>query len=154
MQNDWRVIIQWLGETLCNTTGCCKLTGELIFRRVHLKRDCVTGSLLALTKYGYTYFAVSFRLSTGTGNWVTSNQKETSLRPPVRPSPWFNIKMASYQYRNSNCGDMTIVRSSYLHNGVSYTGKMTTLYWIRAQDSNLCVWGNIAENVWTIFIPI
>ena len=24
-------------------------------------------------------------------------------------------------------------RSSYLHNGISYTGKMTSLYWIRAQ---------------------
>ena len=39
LQNDWGVIIQWLGESLCNTTGCCKLTGELIFRGLHLKRD-------------------------------------------------------------------------------------------------------------------
>ena len=34
-----------------------------------------------------------------------------------------NIKMSSYQYRNSHCGDKTILRSSYLHNGISYTGK-------------------------------
>ena len=40
--------------------------------------------------------------------------------------------MSSYQYRKSHCGDKTIVRSSYLHNGISYTGKMTSLYWIRA----------------------
>ena len=46
--------------------------------------------------------------------------------------PWFNIKMLSYQYRKSHCGDKTVVRSSYLHNGISYTGKMTSLYWIRA----------------------
>ena len=46
--------------------------------------------------------------------------------------PRFNIKMSSYQYRKSYCGDKTVVRSSYLHNGVSYTGKMTSLYWIRA----------------------
>ena len=26
-----------------------------------------------------------------------------------------------------------ILRPSYLHNGISYTGKMTSLYWIRAQ---------------------
>ena len=26
-----------------------------------------------------------------------------------------------------------VVRSSYLHNGISYTGKMTSLYWIGAQ---------------------
>ena len=44
----------------------------------------------------------------------------------------FNIKMTSYQYRKSHCGDKTILRPSYLHNGISYTGKMTSLYWIRA----------------------
>ena len=50
-----------------------------------------------------------------------------------RPGPWFNIKMSSYQYRKSHCGDKTVVRSSYLHNGISYTGKMSSLYWIGAQ---------------------
>ena len=44
----------------------------------------------------------------------------------------FNIKMSSYQDRKSHCGDKTVVRSSYLHNGISYTGKMSSLYWIRA----------------------
>ena len=51
-----------------------------------------------------------------------------------KPGPQFNIKMISYQYRKSHCGDKTILRPSYLHNGISYTGKMTSLYWIRAQD--------------------
>ena len=50
----------------------------------------------------------------------------------VWPGHWFNIKMSSYQYRKSHCGDKTVVRSSYLHNGISYTGKMSSLYWIRA----------------------
>ena len=47
---------------------------------------------------------------------------------------WFNIMMSSYQYtsRKSHCGDKTILRPSYLHSGISYTGK-TSLYWIRAQ---------------------
>ena len=40
--------------------------------------------------------------------------------------------MSSYQYRKSHCGDKTILWPSYLHNGISYTGKMTSLYWIRA----------------------
>ena len=40
--------------------------------------------------------------------------------------------MSSYQYRKSHCGDKTILRPSYLHNGISYTGKMTSLYWIGA----------------------
>ena len=46
--------------------------------------------------------------------------------------PQFNIKMTSYQYRKSHCGDKTILRPFYLHNGISYTGK-TSLYWIGAQ---------------------
>ena len=62
----------------------------------------------------------------------------SQLSTPVKdacypgPGPWFNIKMSSYQYRESHCGDKTVVRSSYLHNGVSYAGKMQSLYWIRA----------------------
>ena len=48
------------------------------------------------------------------------------------PGPRFNIKMTSYQYRKSHCGDKTILRPSYLHNGISYTGKTTSLYWIGA----------------------
>ena len=42
-------------------------------------------------------------------------------------------KMSSYQYRKSHCEDKTILRLSYLHNGISFTGKMTSLYWIGAQ---------------------
>ena len=52
LQNDWGVIIQWLGESLCNTTGCCKLTGELIFRGVHLKRDTCTWSRAPGKQFG------------------------------------------------------------------------------------------------------
>ena len=38
--------------------------------------------------------------------------------------------MSSYQFRRSHCGDKTILRPSYLHNGISYTDEMTSLYWI------------------------
>ena len=48
--------------------------------------------------------------------------------------PWFNKKILSYQYRKSHCGDKTILRPSYLHNGISYTGKTTSLYWTGALD--------------------
>ena len=41
--------------------------------------------------------------------------------------------MTSYQYRKSHCGDKTILRPSYLHNGISYPGKTTSLYWIGPQ---------------------
>ena len=40
--------------------------------------------------------------------------------------------MPSYQYKKFHCGDKTVVRSSHLHNGISYTGKTTSLYWISA----------------------
>ena len=37
----------------------------------------------------------------------------------TQPGPWFNIKMSSYQYRKSHCGNKTVARSSYLQNGIS-----------------------------------
>ena len=45
--------------------------------------------------------------------------------------------MPSYQYRKSHCGDKTILWPSYLHNRISYTGKTTSLYWIRALTSTM-----------------
>ena len=48
-----------------------------------------------------------------------------------RPGPRFNIKMSSYLYRKSHFGVKTILRPSYLRNGISYTGKTTSLYCIR-----------------------
>ena len=66
--------------------------------------------------------------------------------------PRFNIKMSSYQHRKSHCGDKTVVRSSYLHNGISYTGKMSSLYWIRAQVVWPVVVGVYFQNFILVFI--
>ena len=49
-----------------------------------------------------------------------------------------NIKMLSCQYRKYHCGYKTVIWSSYLHNGMSNAGKMSSLYWIRALV--LCNW--------------
>ena len=49
------------------------------------------------------------------------------------PGPWFKTKMSSCQYSKSHCGDKTVVRPSYLHNGISFTGKTVSLYWIGTQ---------------------
>ena len=68
------------------------------------------------------------------------------------PGGWFHIKMISYQYSKSYCGDKMILWLSYIHNGVSYTIKMTSLYQIMAQGEMLfhlsfvmsymlCMWG-------------
>ena len=61
-------------------------------------------------------------------------------KPSDKSGPPFNIKMTSYQYRKSHCGDKMILRPSYLHNGISYTGKTTSLYWIRALQY---LWGRL-----------
>ena len=47
------------------------------------------------------------------------------------PGPWFNIKMSSYQYRKSHCGDKTILLSSYLHNGISCFINDVAVIWYR-----------------------
>ena len=68
-----------------------------------------------------------------------------AISNPSSAGPRFNIKMLSYQYRKSHCGDKTVVRSSYLHNGISFTGKMSSLYWIRAQ---------VLDRVWHITVSV
>ena len=72
------------------------------------------------------------------GTWGEVKLKPVSVTlvhtdTKTESGPWFNIKMPSYQYRKSHCGDKTVVRSSYLHNGISYTGKMASFYWISPQ---------------------
>ena len=68
----------------------------------------------------------------------------------------FNIKMLSYQYRKSHCGDKMISRLSYLHNRISYTVK-TSLYWIRALVGKELVpsaqWPS-RRSVWSRFVPM
>ena len=60
----------------------------------------------------------------------------------LTPGPRFNIKM-SYQYRKSHWGDKTVVRSSYLHNGISYTGKMSSLYWIGTLEAEWRIYPSV-----------
>ena len=57
----------------------------------------------------------------------------TDLVLPKYSGVRFNIKMSSYQYRKSHGGDKTVVRPSYLHNGISYTGKMIHCIFILKQ---------------------
>ena len=64
----------------------------------------------------------------------------------VELRPWFNIKMTSYQNRRSHCGDKMVARLSYLHNGISYNGKMSSLYW----TSPLVAW---SPNLFDLLSP-
>ena len=69
--------------------------------------------------------------TTKSGSSINTLWSLTSVNTSFEePLPWFNNKIPSYQYRKSHCGDKTILRPSYLHNGISYTDKTTALYWI------------------------
>ena len=98
--------------------------------------------LLAITTRGTprisswlrTFCSVS-RHSARRSTSLLSTTKKRPEKVKQHAGPRFNIKMPSYRNRKSHCGDKTAVRSSYLHNGISYTGKMPSLYWISPQVS-------------------
>ena len=54
---------------------------------------------------------------TGTLLWCTTQTHSQVSRALIHCI----LKMLSYQYRKSHCADKTVVRSSYLYNGISYT---------------------------------
>ena len=62
--------------------------------------------------------------------WQYDEPEATVFGGVEEAGPWFNIKMTFYHYKTSQCGDDTILRPSYLHNEISYTGKTASLYWI------------------------
>ena len=49
----------------------------------------------------------------------------------------------------SHCGDKTVVRSSYLHSGISYNGKMTSLYCVESGSRAPHCWPFVRE-LWGI----
>ena len=66
--------------------------------------------------------------------------------------------MSSYQYRKSHCGDKTILPPSYLHNGISYTGKMSSLYWAGAlaitEPADVPTHGSVRPSAGTVLTTI
>ena len=69
-------------------------------------------------------------------------------RQTLRAGPWFEIKISSYQCRKSHCGDKRVIRSSYLHNGISYTGNMASLYWTNPWSQK----HSYNQQVWTLTV--
>ena len=51
---------------------------------------------------------------------------------------WFIIQMPFYQYEKFHYGDEAVWWQYNLHNGIFYTGRMTSLYWIRGTWLSLC----------------
>ena len=62
----------------------------------------------------------------------------------------FMTKVVPYQHRKSYCGDMmVVVKPCYLHNGISYTGKMSSLHYKRPLKK--C---KGREGAWAVFYQI
>ena len=62
-------------------------------------------------------------------NYITVYSTIDQMKQLLFAGPWFNIKMSSYLYTNTHCGDEAVVGYCYLHNGISYTGMIASLYW-------------------------
>ena len=92
-------------------------------------------------------------------NWVAValrlRGESRTVSQERQPGPWFNINVQSFQYRRSHCGDKTI-RSSYLHNGISITGKMALLYWANPKVTFPIVYHAISEFIlhWSMILNI
>ena len=115
-------VLQYLrNNSLNNTQPVLELFALVLYTREHRHK----GWVICVSKTGISKNIITMgQLSIYGWNIVIS-------MPSI--GPWFNIKMSSYQYSNSHCGDQTILRPSYLHNGISHTGKTPSLYWIKAQ---------------------
>ena len=107
------VILVWTGDELSR--------GQASAYRTHRRTD------------GWTH------RQTDAGN---DNTRRPKLASGNKTGSWFNIKMLSYQYRKSHCRDRTILRLSYLQNGISDPGKITSLYWISVLVSSVSFWTN------------
>ena len=68
-------------------------------------------------------------------------------------------KDVAYQSRKSHCGDTTVVRLSYFHNGNSFIGKTSSFYWNSLQtelNNTLHQWDRkyllwiIYQNCWVV----
>ena len=79
---------------------------------------------------------------------------QSFIKSPFHFGPWFNINMSSYQYIKSHCGDKTIWRPSYLHNGISYTGKMISLYWITDLVKLHSIYWWLSAKLWELYAKV
>ena len=82
--------------------------------------------LARLIDANFSIFADSGQLLATGAPGQTEYLEKCSIKGLEPSGPWLNLNMSSYQYRKSHCGDKTVVRPSYLHNGISYTGKMAS----------------------------
>ena len=145
MESDLYVLIELHNFELNKTKSCAQRISSLLIQGLY---NWLIPQVISLP-VEWHHLRVMMSQITGTSPVVQEliiqqGEHQGSVWGVCSPSqtsgPRFNIKMISYQHRKSHCRDKTILRPSYLHNGISYTGKMTSLYWIRAQVSRKIFW--------------
>ena len=87
---------------------------SFFFNKNHV---CIWCTLLLLQKM---YLMVTYNFAK-MGNKSWNSCGVNYCFNALKPGPWFNIKMPSYQYRKSHCGGKMAARSSYFQNGNSCT---------------------------------
>ena len=115
-------------------------TKWLTFCRSHFQNTIWITIIVLCFIFPYNLLSRTQYVSNGIGNGLAPNRHQAIILTNYvivytriyASGGRLNIKMSSYQYSKSYCGDKTILRRSYLHNGISYTGKTTTLFWIGA----------------------
>ena len=81
-------------------------------------------------KHLYGWFPIY--LSRNHSKWpMVSSKKYRGILNVQLLEPWINIKV-SYRYRKSHHWDKTILRPSYLYNGISCSSNTTSLYRTKA----------------------
>ena len=91
----------------------------------HLRRKKVTEP--GISKFTQTHRQVHTHLDNSCRTWCIEFY-DIRCRQIKSPGPW---------------------RSSYLHNGISYTGKMSSLYWIRPKSPRL--WEAVVRDVYSSY---
>ena len=131
----WYRLQQWRSIQKVVLNGpCLKLLFPKLFRMSTVKRTTLKGLGNQIGKVYETLYLLRTRVPDPPlpihGKFVHSVQNR---RPRVccmsekKSGAWFTVKMLFYKYKKYRCGDKTVVRSSYLHSGNSYTGKMASL---------------------------
>ena len=108
-----QVILEWAGSQM-TWSGCGRQCCDMTDCGYSLKEKASKCWPCANSLYNNYNISVIWSWAQGIDK---SHRRGCCLE---QSGPWFNIKISSYQYRKSHCGDKTILRPSYLHNGISY----------------------------------
>ena len=121
----------WISNNILHTVGeflCCLLIffyfGQKKNSMLHNGNQDFMKSKSMLTPHQWSGSSVVQVMA-----WCHTDSKASPKTMTTRAL----IQYKDVVYRKSHCGDKTVIRSSYLHNGNSYIDKMTSLYWLSPQ---------------------